>query len=181
MLEPSCTKEHLYFQKCQQHLLWETLEERLIRKLLQIYWGNNEELSQRSDKEFSGRTGIRNIYAVKSTRIGLGWMIQGKPDGCVNQDSQGCSLGSGMVQYFIHQDRTTGARADLDRQRMIKSIWNMLNLRSLWQIVWEYLAIQETGTEKNPIQETEREQQVWEPLMAYIPISISSIPWWFRW
>ena len=105
MLEPSCTNEYLYFQKCQQHLLWETLEERLIRKLLQIYWGNNEELSQRSDKEFSRRTGIRTIYAVKSTRIGLGRMIQGKPDGCVNQ---GCSLGSGMVQYFIHQDRTTG-------------------------------------------------------------------------
>ena len=42
-------------------------------------------------------------------------MIQGKLDGSVNQDSQGCSLGSGVVQYFIHQDSTTRARADLDR------------------------------------------------------------------
>lgn len=61
------------------------------------------------------RIGIRNIYVVKSTRVGLRWMIQDKQDGGVNQDSQGCTLGSGVAEYFIHQDRNAGARKDLDR------------------------------------------------------------------
>lgn len=43
------------------------------------------------------RIGIRNIYVVKSTRVGLRWMIQDKQDGGVNQDSQGCTLGSGVA------------------------------------------------------------------------------------
>lgn len=63
---------------------------------------------------------------------------------------------------------------------MIKSIRNTLNLRSLWEIVWEYPASQETGTDKNPIQETGREQPGLETTHGVYPYglvaSVGNIP-----
>lgn len=121
--------------------------------------------------------GIRDIHEVKSTRLGLGWLIHGKQEGGVNEDSQGCRIGSWVAEYFIHN-------IEIQEQGWVGWKW-LIQFGPIWgpcgRFCGEAQQARSLGTckkriwRKIPHKRLRGNSQIWEPLSAYMSSWISSI------